>query len=123
MKKLYRSKDNRMIAGVLGGVGEYLRIDPVVVRLVFLILTLFSHVIPALVVYLMAALIIPIYPSVIYTDAKVKEDTEPKAEEKEEPIVEEEIVEEVHHPWKKDPMNDVTDFDEKDNPQGGMGFS
>jgi phage shock protein C len=102
-----------MIAGVLGGVGEYLRIDPVVVRLVYLILTLFSHVIPALIVYLIAALIIPIYPSVIYTDAKVKKEEE--KEETEGAYYEEEIiVEEVHNPRKKDPANDVTDFDEKD---------
>lgn len=35
MKKLYRSKSNRIIAGVCGGIGEYLDIDPVIVRVLF----------------------------------------------------------------------------------------
>lgn len=37
-KKLYRSRSDRLIAGVCGGLGEYLRIDPVWLRLVFLLL-------------------------------------------------------------------------------------
>ena len=32
-KKLYRSKTNRMIAGLCGGLGEYFNIDPTIVRL------------------------------------------------------------------------------------------
>ncbi|NMC12006.1 MAG: PspC domain-containing protein, partial [Chloroflexi bacterium] len=31
-RKLYRSESNRMIAGVCGGLGDYLNIDPVIVR-------------------------------------------------------------------------------------------
>lgn len=34
VKKLYRSKKDRMIAGVCGGFAEYFQIDPVVVRLI-----------------------------------------------------------------------------------------
>lgn len=37
-KKLYRSRSDRLIAGVCGGLGEYLRMDPVWLRLVFLLL-------------------------------------------------------------------------------------
>ena len=37
-KKLYRSKSDRMIAGVCGGLGEYLNVDPVWLRLFFVIL-------------------------------------------------------------------------------------
>ena len=33
MKKLYRSRDERMIAGVCGGIGEYFDIDPTLIRL------------------------------------------------------------------------------------------
>ena len=40
MKKLYRSRNNRMIAGVCGGIAEYLEIDPTVVRIIFAILIL-----------------------------------------------------------------------------------
>jgi phage shock protein C len=36
-KRLYRSRDDRMISGVCAGLGEYLGIDPTVVRLLFLL--------------------------------------------------------------------------------------
>jgi phage shock protein C len=35
VKRLYRSKDDRMIAGVCGGIAEYFGIDPTLVRLLF----------------------------------------------------------------------------------------
>ncbi len=35
MKKLYRSRKNKIIGGVAGGVAEYFNIDPIIVRLVF----------------------------------------------------------------------------------------
>ncbi len=35
MKKLYRSKTNKKIAGVCGGIAEYLNIDPMIVRLLW----------------------------------------------------------------------------------------
>lgn len=37
-KKLYRSRSDRMIAGVCGGLGEYLNVDPVWIRLFFVVL-------------------------------------------------------------------------------------
>ncbi len=39
-RRLYRSRTERMVAGVAGGLGEYLHIDPVIVRLFFIVLTL-----------------------------------------------------------------------------------
>jgi len=41
-KKLYRSRNSRMISGVCGGLAEYLNIDPVVVRLIFVITAIFG---------------------------------------------------------------------------------
>ncbi len=35
VKQLYRSRDDRMIAGVCGGLGEYFDIDPTIIRLIF----------------------------------------------------------------------------------------
>lgn len=35
LKKLYRSRSNRILAGVLGGIGEYFNIDPTLIRLLF----------------------------------------------------------------------------------------
>ena len=39
-KTLYRSKGNRVIAGVCGGIGEYMDIDPTVIRLLWVLATL-----------------------------------------------------------------------------------
>jgi phage shock protein C len=39
-KKLYRSGGNMMIAGVCGGIGEYFNVDAVLIRIVFLLLSL-----------------------------------------------------------------------------------
>ena len=41
MKKLYRSS-NRILAGVCGGIAEYLNIDPTVVRVLYIVLSFFS---------------------------------------------------------------------------------
>ena len=59
MKKLYRSKSNRMIAGVCAGVAEYLNIDPTVVRVIWAIAA-FGSV--GLLAYIACALIIPEKP-------------------------------------------------------------
>lgn len=59
MKKLYRSRTNKAIAGVLGGLGEYTNIDPVVLRLLFVCLVIFTGFFPGILLYVLAALIIP----------------------------------------------------------------
>jgi phage shock protein C len=58
-KKLYRSEHNRIIAGICGGVGEYFDVDPVVVRLIYLLITVFTGLVPGIVTYLLAMLIVP----------------------------------------------------------------
>jgi phage shock protein C len=58
MKELKRSRTNRMVAGVCGGIGEYLEIDPNVIRLVWVVITVLS-VGAGLLAYLLAWLIIP----------------------------------------------------------------
>ncbi len=55
--KLYRSQKNRVIAGVAGGLGEYLNIDPVVIRIIFIVLTVFSG--SGILLYLIMWLIMP----------------------------------------------------------------
>lgn len=58
-KKLYRSNVNKMLTGVCGGVGEYLNIDPTVVRLLWVVFA-FSGV--GLLAYFVAAVIMPVQP-------------------------------------------------------------
>ncbi len=56
-KRLYRSKKNRVIAGVCGGIGEYLDVDPVIIRLIW-ISTIFLRG-AGILAYLIAWLVIP----------------------------------------------------------------
>jgi len=57
-KTLTRSKSNRMIAGVCAGLGDYLNIDPTVVRLLF-VLGFFTFNGAMLLVYLIMAIVTP----------------------------------------------------------------
>ncbi|MDS1271563.1 PspC domain-containing protein [Lipingzhangella sp. LS1_29] len=56
-RSLARSTDNRMLAGVCGGIAEYARIDATLVRLAFVVFTLFA--LTGVLVYVIAWLIIP----------------------------------------------------------------
>ena len=58
-KKLYRSKSDRMLAGICGGIGEYLQTDPTRVRLVWVTFSIGG---PGLLVYLIGIAIIPSEP-------------------------------------------------------------
>jgi len=61
-KKLYRSRTSRMLAGICGGLGEYFGVDPTIVRLVWVIASVFVAGIPGVLAYLIAWLIIPEAP-------------------------------------------------------------
>ncbi len=74
--KLVRSRTDRMILGVAGGLADYLDIDPVFIRLAFVLIGLASAG-KALLLYLLVALLLP---------------EEPAAEAKAYPLADEEIV-------------------------------
>lgn len=57
-KKLTRSKESRMLCGVCGGLGEYVGIDPTVVRIIWLIASICSAG-TGLIAYFIAAVVIP----------------------------------------------------------------
>ncbi len=57
-KRLYRSKKDRMIAGVCGGLAEYFKIDPVIVRIIAVLLLLPGGL-PGLLPYLLFWVIVP----------------------------------------------------------------
>jgi len=60
MKRLYRSRTNRVIAGVCGGIAEYSNIDPTIVRLLWLLLSLIWG--SGIIAYIIAWIIIPEEP-------------------------------------------------------------
>jgi phage shock protein C len=62
-KQLTRSTSNRMIAGVCAGLGEYLGIDPTIVRLL-VVLAFFTGFGGIAIIYLVMALIIPEQPQI-----------------------------------------------------------
>lgn len=51
-KRLYRSKTEKTIAGVLGGIAEYFDIDPTLARLGYVLLSLFSAAFPGVLGYI-----------------------------------------------------------------------
>ena len=58
-KQLRRSRSNRMVAGVVGGLAEYWSVDPTVARVVYVVASILSAAFPGLLVYILLWLIIP----------------------------------------------------------------
>lgn len=58
-KKLYRTPNNKIFAGICGGVGEFFGIDPVLIRVIWLLVVIFTGVFPGLIAYIIAIFIIP----------------------------------------------------------------
>ena len=58
-KALRRSRTNRMIAGVVGGLAEYWSIDPTLARVVFVVVSIVSAAFPGILVYGLLWLLIP----------------------------------------------------------------
>jgi phage shock protein C len=61
-KKLYRSRKNSMIGGVCGGLGEYLNVDPTIMRLVAVLLVFADGI--GLIAYIISWIIIPRNPGI-----------------------------------------------------------
>lgn len=57
-KKLTRS-DNKVIAGVLAGFGEYFDLDPTIVRIIYVLLSIFTAGFPGLLIYVILWLVMP----------------------------------------------------------------
>lgn len=62
MKRLYRERWDRKIGGVCGGVGQLLKLDPTVIRLLTIFLCVMTAFLPLLVLYLIAWMLIPLGP-------------------------------------------------------------
>ena len=60
MKKLYRSS-NRIMAGGCGGIAEYFDIDPTLIRVAYVVLSLFSAAFPGVLLYIILMILIPNY--------------------------------------------------------------
>lgn len=70
MKKLYRSRSDKMIAGVCGGLADYVGIDPTLIRLAFLIFFLVGSA--GFWLYLVCWIVIPLEPETPLNSVEVK---------------------------------------------------
>lgn len=71
MKRLYKSKDNKTFFGIMGGLGEYFDVDPVILRLAYLVIVIATGVFPGIVAYIIAGMIVPDKP--LHTEAHFTE--------------------------------------------------
>jgi phage shock protein PspC (stress-responsive transcriptional regulator) len=56
---LARSRDNRVLAGVCGGIAEWLGWDPTLVRILYVLLSVISAAFPGIIVYLVLWVVMP----------------------------------------------------------------
>jgi phage shock protein C len=59
MKKLRRSNRERIVAGVCGGMAEYFGMDPSVVRILYVLVSVLSAAFPGILVYIIMMFVIP----------------------------------------------------------------
>lgn len=81
-KRLYRSYTDKMIGGVCGGLGEYFDIDPVIIRILFVVAVIFGG--GGILAYIILWIVIPQKP---YTVPKFENESESKIENGTEPEV------------------------------------
>ncbi|GET28130.1 PspC domain-containing protein [Prolixibacter sp. SD074] len=58
-KRLIRSRTDRMIAGVCGGLAEYFDLDVSIIRILFVVLTIFTVAFPGILVYIIMWIVVP----------------------------------------------------------------
>jgi phage shock protein C len=63
MKRLFRDRFDRKIAGVCGGLGQFLKIDPTILRLLFVLICIYTFILPMIVLYIIAWILIPLGPT------------------------------------------------------------
>lgn len=63
MKKLYLSGEDKKLSGVCGGIGEYFEVDSTLVRLAWIILTVLTGIVPGIIAYIVAAIVVPKRPA------------------------------------------------------------
>lgn len=67
MKKLYLSNEDKKMAGVCGGIGEYFDTDPTLIRIAWIVVTIATGIVPGIIAYVVAAVVMPSPPSLAKT--------------------------------------------------------
>ena len=71
MKKLYKDRQTAVISGVLSGIAQYFKLDVTLVRVVYLVLTLFTTFFPGVILYIVMAFVMPDKSEIGYENYKV----------------------------------------------------
>ena len=61
-KRLYKSRSDRRLFGVLGGIAEYFGLDPSLIRIAYVFISVFTLVLPGIFFYILMMIIIPRAP-------------------------------------------------------------
>ena len=61
IKRLYRSGKDKILAGVCGGLGEYFNVDPVIIRILWIVFSLAYGV--GIIAYIIAWIVVPVNPN------------------------------------------------------------
>lgn len=59
MKRLYKSDKDKQVSGVLSGIADYFELDPTVVRVGYVLLTVLTGIVPGVIAYFVMAIIMP----------------------------------------------------------------
>jgi len=89
-RKLYRSRSDRMLGGVCGGLAKYFDVDPTIVRVIAVLLVFANGV--GIVAYVIMAIVVPLEGSKVTTPKEVVEENVEEMKE-----VASELGREVHH--------------------------
>lgn len=68
MRKLYKSKTDKKLDGVCGGLASYLGIDSTIIRIAMIVLMVCSFFVPIVVIYICCMFLIPVEPDIIDDD-------------------------------------------------------
>lgn len=77
-RRLYRSEENKVLAGVCSGIAKYVQVDPLLIRLAFIVLAI-SQFFLGLVLYAIAAAIMPLEPKQEPGEVEVVDHPHPEA--------------------------------------------
>jgi len=58
-RPLRRSRNNRVIAGVIGGLADYFGLDPTLARVIYVLVSIFSAAFPGILVYILLWILVP----------------------------------------------------------------
>ena len=73
-KKLYRSHEHRVLMGLCGGVAKYFDVDPILVRLIYMVATVITGIFPGVLAYLIGIFLVPIEPTLMRAETIIVDD-------------------------------------------------